>query len=293
MTNIAGVGIWSASLRFHPIEEIAPIAAELESLGYTSLWIPDFNGGILEKVDELLAATTTITVGTGILNLWMYEPAEVADGYHRIREAHGDRFLMGIGISHAASVERTIEGATWDKPMARTRSFLDQLDAGEHPVPLDRRLLAALGPKMLDLAAERAGGAHPYNVTPEHTAVARQHLGSGKTLVPEQAVILTTDAEEARAAGRAFLEHYLNLPNYANNLRRLGFTEEDLGGGGSDRLVDAVIAWGDEEAIGRRLQEHRDAGADGVCIQVLTDGSMVGRPTDIWRTLAPALTGAR
>jgi probable F420-dependent oxidoreductase len=289
--DISGVGIWSASLRFHPIEEVAPVAAELEALGYSSLWIPDFNGGTLDKVDELLAATSTITVGTGILNLWMYEPAEVAEGYRRIREAHGDRFVMGIGISHASSVERVLEGATYDRPLARTRSFLDQLDAAPDPVPADRRLLAALGPKMLDLAAERAGGAHPYNVTPEHTAIAREHLGPGKLLVPEQAVALVTDAGEARSVGRGFLEHYLGLPNYANNLRRLGFTEDDLGGGGSDRLVDALVAWGDEEAIARRLQAHRDAGADGVCIQVLTAGGMVDRPTDVWRQLAPSLTG--
>jgi probable F420-dependent oxidoreductase len=291
--DISGVGVWSASLRFHPIEEVAPVAAELESLGYTSLWIPDYNGGILDKVDELLAATTTITVGTGILNLWMYEPAEVAEGYRHLREAHGDRFLMGIGVSHASTVETVLEGTTYTKPLSKMRAFLDALDATPSPVPVERRLLAALGPKMLELASERAGGAHPYNVTPEHTALARQALGAGKLLVPEQAVVLATDADEARAVSRSFLEHYLASPNYANNLRRLGFTDDDLRQGGSDRVIDALVAWGDEETIARRLQEHRDAGADGVCIQVLTAGGMTDRPIEIWRTLAPALTGAR
>ena len=288
--DISGTGIWNAGLRFRSFEQVAEVAVELEQLGYTSLWIPDYNGGIFERVEKLLGATSTITVGTGILNLWMYEPAEVCEGYRQVRETFGDRFLMGIGVSHAPTVESVLDGTTWAKPLAKMRTFLDALDATSSPVPVDRRVLAALGPKMLELARDRAGGAHPYNVTPEHTARARAALGPGKTLVPEQAVALTTDAATARAIGRTFLEHYLGLPNYTNNLRRLGFTEEDLAGGGSDRLIDALVAWGDEEAIAARLQEHRDAGADGVCIQALSDGDMTDVPLDVLRALAPALT---
>jgi probable F420-dependent oxidoreductase len=172
-------------------------------------------------------------------------------------------------------------------------NYLDGLDAAPTPLAPERRVLAALGPKMLDLASRRAGGAHPYNVTPDHTATARSALGAGKLLIPEQAVALTTNAEEGRRHGRAFLEHYLSLPNYTNNLLRLGFTDADLADGGSDRLVDAVVVWGDEATIAARVQAHLDAGADSVCIQVVSDapyGGMAELHRDTWRALAPALT---
>jgi probable F420-dependent oxidoreductase len=290
--TLSGVGVWSAGLRAKAASEVAEAAAELEELGYTSLWIPDFNGGIFHPVERLLSATGRITVATGILNLWMYTPQQVAEEHHRIEAAYGGRFLMGIGVSHAETVESVIEDARYENPLGAMGAFLDQLDAAPTPVPTDSRVLAALGPKMLAVAAERAGGAHPYNVTPEHTAMARRVLGDTKLLVPEQAVALTKDRDEARQLGREFFQHYLERRNYTNNLRRLGFGDDDLAHGGSDRLIDALVAWGDPDAIAARIQEHRNAGADSVCIQVVGAGGMVDLPLQAWRQLAPALTAA-
>jgi probable F420-dependent oxidoreductase len=195
--------------------------------------------------------------------------------------------LFGIGVSHAPLIDRD-EPGTYRQPLAATRAYLDALDSTPTPLAAEHRALAALGPKMLQLAATRTAGAHPYNVTPEHTALAREILGPSGLLMPEQTVALTPDADTARRLGRAYLERYSELPNYVNNWFRLGFTEDDLVGGGSDRLVDALVAWGDEEAIAQRIKEHFDAGADHVCIQALSDE--VGFPTQSWRALAPALT---
>jgi probable F420-dependent oxidoreductase len=167
-------------------------------------------------------------------------------------------------------------------------TYLDGLDSARNPLDPNYRVLAALGPKMLELARDRAAGAHPYNVTPDHTAIAREALGPSKLLLPEHAVALSTDAETARRLGRQHFEHYVGLPNYTNNLRRLGFGDDDLSDGGSNRLIDALVAWGDEEAIARRIAEHRAAGADHVCVQVLTDRGLF--PREEWRALAPALT---
>src|SRR5438105_1073079 len=291
--KISGVGIWSAGLRFRDDAETVEAAAELEDLGYTSIWMPDYNGGIFEAAERMLAATRTMVVASGILSVWVYSAEEAAAAYHRLRDAHGDRFLMGIGVSHAPVVEGLFENVRYEKPLRAMETFLDGLDSAATPVPQEARVLAALGPKMLELASRRAGGAHPYNVTPEHTALARTTLGPTKRLIPEQAVALTTNVDEGRRLGREFLLHYLELPNYANNLRRLGFTDHDFADGGSDRLVDAVIAWGDLDKIASRIKEHRDAGADSVCVQVVSDGDrggMVGLHRPAWRDLAPALT---
>ena len=222
---------------------------------------------MFDAVSHLLGATRRVVIATGILNLWMHEPAEVATQYASLTATHGDRFLLGIGVSHAPLVDASDPGR-YRKPLAATSSYLDALDAAEQPVPVDARVLAALGPKMLQLAATRARGAHPYLVTPDHTAQARETLGEGPLLLPEQTVILTTDADNAREIGTNFLRRYLALPNYANNLLRSGFSPDDLASV-SDRLFDAIIAWGDEEAILRRVDEHRAAGADHVCVQVL------------------------
>jgi probable F420-dependent oxidoreductase len=291
--HLSGTGVWTSGLGAADSSEATDIAAELEELGYTSLWIPSGAGRSLDSAQRLLDATSTITVATGILSIWSQSPDVAAAADARIRERHGGRFLLGIGVSHAANVGRFDPDATYDRPLERMAAFLDGLDAAEPPVDPDHRVLAALGPKMLDLAARRAGGSHPYNVTPEHTALARDRLGPSKLLVPEQAVVLATDAAEARRSAREFLEHYLRLPNYANNLRRLGFTDDDLADGGSDQLIDALVAWGDESAIAARVDEHRAAGADSVCIQVLVGGGIAGmtaRPVEVWRALAPALT---
>jgi probable F420-dependent oxidoreductase len=284
--DLSGVGIWSSQLRYGNPAESAEAAAELEDLGYTALWIPDVGGPVLDSVAHLLASTKHTVIATGILNLWMHEPSEVAASYASLTKTHGDRFLLGIGVSHAPLIDSK-EPGRYRKPLAATRSFLDALDAAEQPVPTENRVLAALGPKMLELAATRARGAHPYLVTPEHTHQAREVLGEGPLLLPEQAVLLTDDAEQARAVGTDWLRAYLALPNYANNLLRSGFSADDLSSV-SDRLFDAIIAWGDEDAIVQRVNQHRAAGADHVSVQVLTADPREF-PLEQWRRLAAAL----
>lgn len=287
MKELTGTGIWGAGLRYGDGGQIAAAASELEELGYSALWIPDVGGDVFAAVEVLLAATQRATVATGILNLWMHTPDDTAAAYGRLTDDHGDRFLVGIGVSHSLLIDAQ-EPGRYRKPLAAMTAFLDGLDAAAMPLPADRRVLAALGPKMLDLARTRAGGAHPYNVTPEHTALAREAVGPDALVLPEQAVALTTNRDEAHRLGRAHLAHYLLLPNYTNNLRRIGFGDDDLAGEGSDRLIDALVAWGDVEAISARVQEHRDAGANHVCIQVIGDGGPL--PMEEWRALAPALT---
>lgn len=284
--ELSGTGIWSAPLRYGDAGQAAEAAAELEELGYTALWIPDVGGPVLDSVENLLNATKTATIATGILNLWMHEPAEVAAAHARLTAAHGRRFLLGIGVSHAPLIDSKAPG-TYRKPLAATAAFLDGLDSAEQPVAAADRVLAALGPKMLRLAADRSRGAHPYLVTPEHTATARERLGAGPLLLPEQAAILSADADAAREIGRNFLRNYLQLPNYANNLLRTGFTEDDVASI-SDRLVDAIVVWGNEEAILARVNEHKAAGADHVCVQVL-DTDLSALPLEQWRRLAPVL----
>ncbi len=256
--ELSGVGIWSAHLRYGDPAESAEAAAELEELGYSALWIPDVGGPVIDAVAHLLASTRHTVIATGILNLWMHEPSDVAASYASLTETHGQRFLLGIGCSHAPLIDST-EPGRYRRPLAATRSYLDALDAAETPVPVENRVLAALGPKMLELAATRAHGAHPYLVTPEHTHQAREVLGEGPLLLPEQTVVLADDAETARAVGTDWLRAYLALPNYANNFLRSGFSAEDLSSV-SDRLFDAIIAWGDEDAdcaAGRCAQAGR------------------------------------
>ena len=284
--QLAGVGIWSSQLRYGNPAESADAAAELEDLGYTALWIPDVGGPLFDAVENLLKATGNAVIATGILNLWMHEPVEVAATYNRLVAAHGERLLLGIGVSHAPLIDAGDPGR-YKKPLAATKAYLEALDAADQPVPVDARVLAALGPKMLQLCATRANGSHPYLVTPDFTARARESLGTGPLLLPEQTAILTTDADHAHSIGTEWLRNYLSLPNYANNLLRSGFTEDDLTSV-SDRLFDAIIAWGDEAAIAGRVQEHLAAGADHVCVQVL-DTDPKAYPREQWRRLASAL----
>jgi probable F420-dependent oxidoreductase len=288
MDKLTGTGIWSGGLRYGDPAEAAEAATELDELGYTGLWIPDIGGDVFDVVERLMVATKNATIATGILNLWMHPAEETAASHARLTAAHGDRFLVGIGVSHAPLIDAG-EPGRYRRPLAAMASFLDGLDSASTPLAPSRRVLAALGPKMLELARTRSAGAHPYNVTPEHTALARQTLGADAMLLPEQAVALTTDGDVARKLGRDHLTHYFALPNYTNNLRRLGFGDADFADGGSDRIVDAVVAWGDEDAIAARVREHREAGADHICIQVLSEEGMLPRQT--WRELAPALTG--
>ncbi len=284
--ELSGTGIWSSHLRYGDAQQAAEAAAELEELGYTALWIPDVGGPVLDSVENLLSATKSVTIATGILNLWMHDPADVAAAHARLSATHGRRFLLGIGVSHAPLIDSKSPG-TYRKPLAATAAFLDGLDNAEHPVAPEDRVLAALGPKMLRLAADRSRGVHPYLVTPEHTATAREVLGDGPLVLPEQTAILTEDPETARPIARKWLQSYLALPNYANNLLRSGFSEDDVHSV-SDRLVDAIVVWGDEDAILARVDEHKAAGADHVCVQIL-DSDLSALPLEQWRRLAPVL----
>jgi probable F420-dependent oxidoreductase len=285
---LTGTGIWSAPLRYGDPAAAADAGAELESLGYTALWLPDVGGDLFAAVENLLQVTAATVIASGILNIWVHEPAESAAEHARLTAAYGDRFLAGLGVSHQAFVDRA-EAGRYRQPLARMREYLDGLDAAPVPLPVESRVLAALRPKMLELARDRTAGAHPYLVTPEHTAIARAALGPDAQLLPEQAVVLEIDPERARALARLHLATYLTLPNYAGNWQRLGFTEDDIADGGSDRLVDALVAWGDEATIAARVDEHRAAGADHVCIQVLGD-DLFALPLDDYRRLAPVLT---
>ena len=285
---LSGTGIWSSALRYGDPAEIAAAAIELESLGYSALWIPDVGGDVFGAVRNLLGATSTATVATGILNLWMHTAAETAEQHAALTAEHGSRFLVGIGVSHAPLIDRTIEAGAYQRPLAQTRDFLDALDAAPIPLAASDRALAALGPKMLALAAARTAGVHPYLVTPEHTNVARQAVGPDALVATEQGVVLDSDPQRARSTARANLVRYFALPNYTNNWKRLGFTDDDIADGGSDRLIDALVVWGDVATIAERIQEHRDAGASHVCIQVLTEEPR-SLPLEQWRALAPVL----
>jgi probable F420-dependent oxidoreductase len=272
--DVGRYGIWQRA-------GLSPgFAAEAEALGYGAIWIGGSPPGDLALPESLLDATERIVIATGIVNMWGTPPAEAAASYHRIAAKHPGRFLLGVGIGHPEAVKE------YRSPYATMVDYLDQLDAAD--VPVAGRALAALGPKALRLAADRTAGAHPYLTTPEHTREARRIVGEGVLVAPEQKVVLDTDAGRARAIGRPAVDRpYLHLVNYRSNLLRLGWTEADLDGGGSDALVDALVAHGDAEAVAARLTAHLDAGADHVCAQVLTaDGA---DPLPALRELAAAL----
>jgi probable F420-dependent oxidoreductase len=247
-------------------------AAEIERLGYGAVWVGGSPAGDLKFVEPLLEATETLQVATGIVNVWTAPADEVAAAYHRVEKAHPGRFVLGVGIGHPEHTEE------YRKPYDVLVEYLDALDAAK--VPTSRRVVAALGPKVLKLSARRSAGAHPYLTTPEHTGQARNIIGKTVYLAPEHKVVLSTDAEEARAIGRDSVGFYLNLSNYLNNWKRLGFTDDDLAKPGSDKLIDSVVAHGTPEAVAARLNEHLDAGADHVTIQVLGG----------WDKLIPTLT---
>ncbi|MCC6765504.1 MAG: LLM class F420-dependent oxidoreductase, partial [Deltaproteobacteria bacterium] len=266
-------------------------AAELDALGYGALWIPEaFGREAFTSSALLLAATKRIVVATGIANIWVRDPTAMAGAQKTLAEAYPERFLLGMGVSHAPLVG--MRGHDYARPLSAMERYLDAMDqapfvACQPPSP-PKRVLAALAPRMLELAARRAWGSHPYFVPPEHTAHARAALGPGPVLAPEQAIVLERDATIARAVARGHMGMYLALPNYVNNLKRLGFTDEDVANGGSDRLVDAIVAWGDLDAIARRIRAHHDAGADHVCLQAL-DQDPRALPLRQWRELAALL----
>lgn len=242
-------------------------ATEIEALGYGAVWVGGSPPAELDWVEPLLEATTTVQVATGIVNIWTAAPGPVAESFHRIQSAYPDRFVLGIGVGHPEAHQE------YRKPIDALTEYLDKLD--EYGVPRDRRVVAALGPKVLQLSAARSAGAHPYLTTPEHTARARELIGPEALLAPEHKVVLTTDADRAREVGRKALAIYLNLANYVNNWKRLGFDDQDVAKPGSDRLVDAVVAYGTADQIAARLTEHLDAGADHVPVQVLTSADKV------------------
>jgi len=253
--NLGTFGVWRGG-RTESAE-----AVEIEQAGYGTLWLGSSPTADLADAERLLDATENLVIATGIVNIWNSPADEVARSYQRIAAKHADRFVLGIGAGHR---EATSE---FTKPYEALSAYLDVLDAGG--VPTDRRVLAALGPRVLRLAAERTAGAHPYLVTPQHTREARQVLGDGVLLAPEHKVVLETDQAKARAAGDSTLRMYLGLSNYVSNLRRLGFSEQDVTGNGSDRLFDAVILHGENQQIAAGLRAHLDAGADHVAVQVI------------------------
>jgi probable F420-dependent oxidoreductase len=276
--EIGSVGVWT-SRRAWQWSNLIEAVPELEDLGYGAFWLGGSPEGDLRQVEELLAATTSLPIGTSIVNVWTTEPEQLATAYQRVSANYPNRFVLGIGAGHREQV-----GDRYLRPYQRLVEFLDVFDSAN--VPADHRMLAALGPRVLALAAQRTAGALPYLTTPEHTRRAREILGDDRLLAPEQKVVLETDPEKARAIGRETVATYLELPNYTSNLRRLGYREEDLAYGGSDRLVDDLVAWGDEAAILAKVSAHLDAGADHVAVQVLNKGP---ERLPAYRTLAPAL----
>jgi len=262
--DIGRLGIWARKDWY--AEQGPETFAELDDLGVSTLWIGGSPPADLALAEQVLTQSTGLKVATGIVNVWSDPPEVTARAYHRLA-AYSDRLLIGIGPSHPQSM-----GDLYTRPYGKLVDYLDELDAGD--VPRSSVILAALGPRVMRLAAERTAGAHPYLTTPEHTARARAILGAGKLLVPEHKVLLERDPAVARGRAREMLSRYMTLTNYTNNWLRLGFTESDLAGGGSDRLVDAMVAWGDEDAIRAGVFSHLEAGADQVAIQVLNSDKL-------------------
>lgn len=293
MTNTlpTGIGIWNAGLRGGDAAQAAEGIRAAEDFGYTCVWMPDRGEpGLFERMELLLETTSRIKVATGILNIWMHTPQSVAEHYTRLNALYDDRFVLGLGASHALIVDAVTE-STYAKPYSAMVGWLDELDATTPVVAKGNRVLAALGPKMVAVAGERSAGVHNYLVPVEHTRDVRAANGPDSYLAPEIGVVLESDPQKARATVRAGLGMYFHLPNYLNNLRRYGFTDEDLAPPGSDRVVDALVAWGTDDAIAAKIHEHVAAGADHVSLQVLT-GEATGEPTfpvDEWRRLAEVL----
>jgi len=294
--ELGRVGIWQYQLDLVPSAQSREFAAEIESLGYGTIWLPEAVGReAFVSSTLLLSGTERIVVATGIASIWARDALCANSALQTVSEAFPDRFLLGLGVSHQVMVEG-VRGHDYTKPYSTMKAYLDGMDAGMFmaaaPTAPARRVLAALGPKMLRLAAERTDGAHPYFVPVEHTAFARETMGVGPWLCVEQAAVLETDPVKARDIARGHMTMYLTLPNYTNNLKRFGFTDADMADGGTDRLVDAIVAWGDEAAIAERVAAHHEAGADHVCVQVLPQEA-TSVPMEAWRRLAPALLDGR
>ena len=289
--DLGRVGIWYGAIDALPTPEAQRAARLVEDLGFGALWVAEAVGrDPFVSSAVLLSATERLVLATGIANIYARDPMTMAACQKTLAEAFPDRFLLGLGVSHGHLVAG-VRKHDWSKPYSYMVEYLDKMDKAlfmaRGPERDPGRLLAALGPRMLELAATRAQGAHPYFTTPDHTRLARETMGSDALLAPEQMVVLETDPTEARRIARAGMKIYLGLPNYYNNLARLGFDESDWTDGGSDRLVDAIVAWGTEDQIARRVAEHHDAGADHVCVQILQDGTDL--PEEQLRRLAAVL----
>ncbi len=289
--DLGRYGIWTSALDRQPAEVARSEARRLESLGYTTLWVGEsFRREALANSSLLLAATTRLQIATGIASIWARDAQAMRAGQLTLAEAYPDRFLLGLGVSHVPLVNP--RGHSYNRPYSAMRDYLAAMSEAQYdaprPVSEPLTVLAALGPRMLELAAQRADGAHPYFVPTAHTTQARAILGPGKLLCPEQAVVLDDDQERARSVARRHTGSYLRLPNYRHNLQRLGFSEEEMGNGGSDRLVDAVVACGNVKKVAERIREHVRCGADHVAIQVLREdpGEV---PVAQWEELAGEL----
>jgi probable F420-dependent oxidoreductase len=288
--QLGRVGVWLGPLSLRAAAETREFAPELEELGYSALWFGEGVGTkeCFTQASTLLSWTKRAVVATGILNIYARDPMAAANGAKTLADAYPGRFLLGIGVSHAPSV--ATRGHEYAKPLGTMNAYLDAMEAAAfraaEPAEAAPVVLAALGPKMLELAAGRTRGAHPYFTPPEHTAMAREVMGNGPLLLPEQAFLLDGDPDSARAKAREHMSYYLGLDNYRRNLLRLGYAEDELENGGSDRLVDAIVAWGDVGAVRDRVAAHLDAGADHVCVQAVGDD-----PLDELRQAAPALSG--
>ena len=290
--DIGRIGIWTGVLDAVPSAEAQRLAKTIEELGFPTLWIPETLGrDPFITATLLLGATTDLKIATGIANIYARDAVTMANTQRSLEEAFPGRFLLGLGVSHHHLVER-FRHHDYSRPYSKMVEYLTQMDEAMFlavgPAQRPPTVLAALGPKMLKLAAEKTAGAHPYFVTPEHTAQAREILGPDPILAPEQMVVLETDRTRALEIARQGMAIYLRAPNYTNNLKRLGFTDEDLADGGSERLVDAIVVTGDVDAIRARVDAHFDAGASHVCVQVLGQ-TLADVPLAAWRDLGPAL----
>lgn len=285
--ELGRVGIWASALRRGDRDRAIDAARELEALGFRAAWMPGGEDGMRERFVDLLTGTKRLVFAVGVVNIWHHSAAAAADAFAAANREPAGRLFLGVGIGHRPLLDADSPGQL-AKPVESIRAYLDALASGPNPVPRRDLFLGALGPRMLRLSAERTAGAHPYLVTPEHTRQARKVMGPDALLAPEQHAVLDTDPVRARSLARQWMKVYLGLPNYIANFHRMGFGEGDLAHGGSDRIVDALVAWGDPHQVVQRVQQHLDAGANHVAVQVLVPDRMTF-PKDAWRTLAAVL----
>lgn len=293
MIDIGSIGIWQGVLDGHPTSMVKEVVAELDEAGWPTLWIPEtVSRDPFVSAAIMLGATTDLKVATGIASIWARDAMTTANATKTLNEAYDGRFLLGLGVSHHTLTE-WVRKHDYSKPLSTMRTYLERMDKslfkGVEPAQPPGRVLAALGPKMLALSAEMADGAHPYFVPVDHTVIAREAIGPDKLLAVEQMVVLETDPSKAREIARQHMRVYLDLPNYANNLIRMGYDEADITDA-ADNVVDAIVAWGSMDDVLARIKAHQEAGADHVCVQVLSEDARAV-PMEAWRDLGSALLG--